>query len=163
MGTICSCDRPETSNTSAGDVPDRLRPERDSKRRTLRSYDSVADDSVADTPIMDAMEGGPFVGHSAQHPVEEQNAAICGFKEAVRTGHHEEAMHYVQEFTELDLFNEPFGNGDNALHIATRNGSYDLVAYLLANGMAVRPVHCTFTVYPHTHTAAVTVSDVHFL
>ena len=101
----------------------------------------MSDDSMAfsATPSMDtpALEGSPFMSQSLTNSSEEHKAAISGFQKAVRSGDADKVLHFVQTHLELDLFAVPFRNGDGALHVAVSHEHYDLVAYLLANGMAV--------------------------
>lgn len=135
MGGVCACDADEAQKPTNTESPDTKRPSRQRKGKPLTSYDALDGHSAEGTPepSISRMEGDPY---SFKHSNDEHKAAVSGYKDAVRTGHHEEVMQYVQEYLELDLFETPFGNEGNALHIAVKNQSYDLITYLLANGMA---------------------------
>eukprot|EP00483_Globobulimina_turgida_P004889 UN04898 len=45
-------------------------------------------------------------------------------------------MHFIEEYPSLELLNVQFENGNNALHIAVQNESYNLILYLLTNGIS---------------------------
>ena len=159
MGGTCSCENEESNKN---DVTDRLRPERKYRNKTMGSPTDdamTADDNseaFTPTPSMDtlAMEGSPSFMSPSPTPSNEHSVAISGFKKAVRSGDVDKVQHFVQTYLELDLFDIPFSNGDTALHIATKLDNYDLVAYLLANGMAV----CLYVV---THSVSTMICTLH--
>merc|ERR1719361_2037514 len=82
--------------------------------------------------------------------VSEQNKAKNGFMDAIRSGNESLAMHFVTEYPNIDLISstvfeaeenkqnpkKSINNGDHCLIVAVRNLSYNLIIYLLTNGVS---------------------------
>ena len=62
---------------------------------------------------------------------------MAGFRNAVESGNDALVMSLNEEYPSLDLLDYQFENGDNALHVAVRNKNYNLILYLLTNGISV--------------------------
>eukprot|EP00486_Rosalina_sp_Unknown_P008283 CAMPEP_0201594162 /NCGR_PEP_ID=MMETSP0190_2-20130828/191558_1 /ASSEMBLY_ACC=CAM_ASM_000263 /TAXON_ID=37353 /ORGANISM="Rosalina sp." /LENGTH=360 /DNA_ID=CAMNT_0048053657 /DNA_START=87 /DNA_END=1166 /DNA_ORIENTATION=+ len=61
---------------------------------------------------------------------------IFGFKKAVESGNDSLVMGLIEEYPSIDLLDYTFENGDNALHVAVRNKAYNLILYLITNGIS---------------------------
>ena len=130
MGQSCDCTKQS--------APDK-KPER---RRTIskprRIETDYASSSSDDSDEYDSEKLLPNVTVSESgYESEAKEKAIAGFKEAVFKGTESLVIYYVDEFPDLDLLSLPFENGDNCLHVAVRNSSYNLIYYLLTHGISV--------------------------
>eukprot|EP00486_Rosalina_sp_Unknown_P002567 CAMPEP_0201567996 /NCGR_PEP_ID=MMETSP0190_2-20130828/8812_1 /ASSEMBLY_ACC=CAM_ASM_000263 /TAXON_ID=37353 /ORGANISM="Rosalina sp." /LENGTH=356 /DNA_ID=CAMNT_0047988635 /DNA_START=35 /DNA_END=1102 /DNA_ORIENTATION=+ len=148
MGQTCGCDGDGTNRPSAGANPDikperrPIKPETNGSKKVhfesvLSSDEEDEYDSADPSSTMDN-DGGyeSSAGGALDHTKESQDEAIDAFKEAIQKGDEKTVMYYVDEFSELDLFKATFENGDNCLQIAVRNSSYNLIYYLLTNGIS---------------------------
>ena len=147
MGQTCShCENCGSSSTYETNRPERgpkSKPKEDNyseqELTSATEYDSDYD-SEAPSSTSKYMDDNPHRDSSTapiDHTGELKRKAITGFKDAIQKGNDSLVMYYVEEYPELDLFNVAFENGDNALHIAVRNSSYNLIYYLLTNGISV--------------------------
>jgi len=148
MGQTCGCDGDGANRPSAGANPDikperrPIKPETNGSKKVhfesvLSSDEEDEYDSADPSSTMDN-DGGyeSSAGGALDHTKESQDEAIDAFKEAIQKGDEKTVMYYVDEFSELDLFKATFENGDNCLQIAVRNSSYNLIYYLLTNGIS---------------------------
>ena len=150
MGQDCSIICPSTDKVPMTTVPDEG-PNIRNRRSTTTPYSTnlyQEEVDVADSDSdydLDGTEHGQF-GEDSDHEATLQHAhsiasrhkALLGFKEAVQNGNESLVMYYIQEFPEMDLLQSTtFETGDNCLQIAVRNKSYNLILYLLTNGISV--------------------------
>merc|ERR1719334_173757 len=68
------------------------------------------------------------------HSTREKEEARRGFKNAVLDGNESSVMHYVNEYTDVDLLGLAFPDGQTALHIAVQKKHYQMMDILLTNG-----------------------------
>ena len=148
MGGACSnnsiCSSPDRVTTST--LPDAIggtQRTHNTVTSTTDLYRESTDSDYDSTAHLDPSYGEPPDGHrditpQPSHSAESQQKALIGFKDAVQNGNESLVMYYAQEFSEMDLLQSTtFETGDNCLQIAVRNKSYNLILYLLTNGVSV--------------------------
>ena len=157
MGASCGCDgdtRKGYSKAAGAANPDVMperKPETNGKKKVTfdhsassaeeDEYDSADPSSATNGTDKNYLDNDGGYDSSAggllEHTKEAQDEAIEAFQEAIQRGDEKTVMYYVDEYSEIDLFKVTFPNGDNCLQVAVRNSSYNLIYYLLTNGLSV--------------------------
>ena len=149
MGQFCSCDG--WGNPSDFQQTSDVKPERRPIKTKHITIDPYASDDMEGATASDTDDycssTSQYLDASDQHrdssapPVDHSDEitqkAITGFKEAVINGNDSLVMYFVEEYPDLGLLKLEFENGDNCLHVAVRNSSYNLIYYLLTHGISV--------------------------
>ena len=137
MGGSCSCNDDDKPSTLQHTTPN-IKVERkainiDPKQEHLQTKTNI---NVFSSDAEDEYESPT----SSQSPKSKQSKekVIQAFKQAISNSNDSLAIHFVDEYPELDLCNSTFENGDNCLQVAVRNSSYNLIYYLLTNGISVK-------------------------
>eukprot|EP01083_Nonionella_stella_P026718 73593_1 len=133
MGQSCC------SSEKGDDADTTIRPERRIPGDSS-SDDSDYSDSHLNTEDSQEIEKTPEPIHSAKA----QEKARKGFIDAIKNGNDSLAMHFVQEYPDLDLLllifeadkKNKVQSGDNCLQVAVRNKHHKLILYLLDAGVS---------------------------
>eukprot|EP00484_Ammonia_sp_Unknown_P020859 CAMPEP_0197027810 /NCGR_PEP_ID=MMETSP1384-20130603/7683_1 /TAXON_ID=29189 /ORGANISM="Ammonia sp." /LENGTH=465 /DNA_ID=CAMNT_0042456723 /DNA_START=20 /DNA_END=1417 /DNA_ORIENTATION=+ len=147
MGSYCSCDAPDAIQQVEPDTagkPDRkTKPGKINTKQASYAGDdeelnSSSSDSEPTTSLRDEKSSRSANPSSVDTPNTQSNkeGVITGYKDAIQKGNDSLAMYFVEEWPDLNLLSMKFDQGDNCLHVAVRGRFYNLILYLLTNGVS---------------------------